>query len=60
MLRTELSVAPRRKAVRGDTPLMRFHVFDGATRILIEVRSEDDARCLCVQMGWELICFCDD
>ena len=60
MLRSEPSVSTHKKEVRADIRLKRFHVFDGATRVLVEVRSEDDARCLCIQMGWELICCWDD
>jgi hypothetical protein len=36
--------------------LLRFHVFDGESRIVIEARNEDDARYLCLEMGWEFIC----
>ena len=60
MLRCEPSVSAHRQEVRADMQLMRFHVFDGATRVLIEVRNEDDAQCLCAEMGWELICCCED
>jgi hypothetical protein len=38
----------------------RFHVFDGSSRIVIEAQSEDDALYLCREMGWELICACED
>jgi hypothetical protein len=40
--------------------LCHFIVFDGACRIVIEARSEEDAVNLCAEMGWELICVCDD
>jgi len=45
---------------RTETRLLQFHVFDGACRIVIEARDHDDAVCLCSEMGWELICACDD
>jgi hypothetical protein len=31
-------------------------MFDGASRIMIEAQSEDDARYLCIEIGWEFIC----
>ena len=34
----------------------RFCVFDGSSRVVIEAQSEEDARYLCSEMGWELIC----
>ena len=58
MLRVE-PLAPSRQAERAEIQLVRFHVFDGATRIVIEVPREDDARYLCNEMGWELICCCE-
>lgn len=47
------------EADRVEIQLPRFHVFDGASRIVIEAQSEEDALCLCSEMGWELICACD-
>jgi hypothetical protein len=47
------------KANRAETRLLRFHVFDGACRIVIEARSEEDAAYLCSELGWELICACE-
>jgi hypothetical protein len=44
---------------RVEIPLPRFHVFDGASRIVIEAQSEEDLLCRCSEMGWELICACD-
>jgi hypothetical protein len=38
----------------------RFCVLDGFLRIVIEAASEQDARYLCQEMGWEFICQCDD
>jgi hypothetical protein len=40
--------------------LLQFHVFDGACRVVIEAQSEEDASYLCSEMGWELICACED
>jgi hypothetical protein len=48
------------EANRVETPLVQFHVFDGACRVVIEARSEEEAAYLCSEMGWELICACDD
>ena len=48
------------EADRVETRLPQFHVFDGACRVVIEAKNHDDAVCLCSQMGWELICACDD
>jgi hypothetical protein len=39
--------------------VLRFQVFDGKWRIIIEAQSEDDAHYLCTEMGWELICCCE-
>ena len=52
----EPSVSHLRFTEAVEIKLLRFHVFDGSTRIVIEARSEDDARYLCIAMGWELIC----
>ena len=60
MLRTDPSVSPRDHVERAEVQLMRFHVCDGSSRIVIEVHDHDDALCLCIEMGWELICACDD
>jgi hypothetical protein len=49
-----------REACGTDTRLLQFHVFDGACRIVIEARSEEDAAYLCSEMGWELIGTCAD
>ena len=43
-----------------ETRLLQFHVFDGACRVVIEAQSEEDASYLCSEMGWELICACED
>jgi len=59
MLRIEPSVSRQRKADRADIQLLRFQVFDGTWRIIIEAQSEDDAHYLCTEMGWELICCCE-
>ena len=37
-----------------------FMVFDGSTRVVVEVLNTEDARCLCIDMGWELVCACED
>ena len=39
--------------------LPRFHVFDGSTRLVIEAHDQEDALCLCVEMGWEFVCCCE-
>jgi hypothetical protein len=36
-----------------------FCALDGPVRVLIEAASEDEARCLCREMAFEFICFCD-
>ena len=46
-------------ADKAETRLLQFHVFDGACRVVIEARSEEDVACLCSEMGWELICACE-
>jgi hypothetical protein len=47
-------------ADRVEIRLLQFHVFDGACRVVIEARSEEDAAYLCGEMGWELIGACAD
>ena len=44
---------------RVEIQLPRFHVFDGASRIVIEAQSEEDALYLCSETGWKLICACE-
>jgi hypothetical protein len=58
----ELSVTHVRilEADRVEVQLPRFCVFDGSSRIVIEARNREDAHDLCSEMGWELICECDD
>ena len=58
----ELSVAHLQLAQpnKVETRLLQFHVFDGACRVVIEAQSEEDASYLCSEMGWELICACED
>ena len=41
-------------------PLRQVIVFDGSARVVIEARNAEDARCLCIEMGWEFICACED
>ena len=41
-------------------PIQQFVVFDGSTRVVVDVLNADDARCLCLDMGWEVICACED
>jgi hypothetical protein len=60
MLIPELSLAHLKQDVRTEAELLRFHVFDGSSRIVIEAHDQEDALCLCIEMGWELICACDD
>jgi hypothetical protein len=52
----EPSVSQSRFVEAVEIKLLRFHVFDGASRTVIEAQSEDDARYLCLEMGWEFIC----
>ena len=59
MLRIEPAVS-RHRSTHANIKFLRFRVFDGATRIVIEMLNEDDAQCLCAEMGWELICCCED
>jgi hypothetical protein len=58
----ELSIARLQLAqpTKVETRLLQFHVFDGACRVVIEAQSEEDASYLCSEMGWELICACED
>jgi len=58
----ELSVARLQltEPNRVETRLLQFHVFDGACRVVIEAQSQEDAYYLCSEMGWELICACED
>ena len=49
-----------READQVEIQLPRFCVFDGFSRVVIEARNEEDARYLCAEMGWELICACED
>jgi hypothetical protein len=60
MLRIESPVSLRGHVERAEVQLRRFHVCDGSSRIVIEAHDQDDALCLCIEMGWELICACDD
>ena len=39
------------KADKVEIGLLQFHVFDGACRVLIEARSEEDARLLVQRNG---------
>jgi hypothetical protein len=52
----DLSVSELRFVEAAEAKPLQFHVFDGASRIVIEAQSEDDARYLCIEMGWEFIC----
>ncbi len=45
---------------RPQPMLVRFFVFDGATRVVVEADNEDDAVCLCREMRWDFLCFCND
>ena len=38
---------------------VRFCALDGTLRVVIEADGEDDARCLCRDMGFEFIGLCD-
>jgi hypothetical protein len=56
----ELSLTNLKQDLWIEAELPRFLVFDGWSRIVIEAHDQDDALCLCIEMGWELICACDD
>ncbi len=43
---------------RAPSPV-QFVALDGSLRVVIEADSEDDARCLCRDMGYEFLGFCD-
>jgi hypothetical protein len=55
----ELSLTNAREDVSMEAELPRFHVFDGSTRLVIEAHDQEDALCLCVEMGWEFVCCCE-
>jgi hypothetical protein len=55
----ELSVTCTQQEGRVEAELPRFYVFDGSTRIVVEAHGYEDALCLCIDMGWELICPCE-
>ena len=55
---TFADVTTARRRVR--LQLQQFIVFDGSVRVVIEARNAEDARCLCIEMGWEFICACED
>ena len=61
MQNIELSVTYLRfrEAEQVEIHLPRFCVFDGSSRMVIEAQHEEDARYLCAEMGWELICACE-
>jgi hypothetical protein len=48
-----------REAEQVEIQVPRFCVFDGSSRMVIEAQHEEDARYLCAEMGWELICACE-
>jgi hypothetical protein len=56
---TELSVGVVRVRRHRAPARVRFCALEGSVRVVIEADSEDDARCLCREMQWEFICFCD-
>jgi hypothetical protein len=55
----ELSLTHLPQDTGIDVELPRFHVFDGSSRIVIEAHDQEDALCVCIEMGWDLICACD-
>jgi hypothetical protein len=61
MQNTELSISHLRfrEAEQVEIKLPRFCVFDGSSRVVIEAQNVEDARYLCREMGWELICTCE-
>jgi hypothetical protein len=56
---TELSVGVVRVRRHRAPARVRFCALEGSVRVVIEADSEDDARCLCREMQWEFIGFCD-
>ena len=58
----ELRIADVTTAKRRGSSLRfsDFMVFDGSTRVVVEAHDAEDARCLCIDMGWELVCACED
>ena len=55
LTRADVTAAKRRVGRQ----LEQFIVFDGFTRVVVEAGNAEDARCLCIEMDWELICACD-
>jgi hypothetical protein len=62
MQNIELSVTHLRfrEAEQVEIHTPRFCVFDGLSCVVIEAQNEEDARYLCREMGWELVCACED
>ena len=52
-------VKVRGRGLGRAAPRVRFCALDGTLRVVIEADSEDDARYLCRDMGFEFIGLCD-
>jgi hypothetical protein len=57
-IHTQVTVGIVKGRKRVPSPV-RFWALDGTMRVVIEADSEDDARCLCRDMDFEFIGFCD-
>jgi hypothetical protein len=58
-MHTHMAVGVARVRQRRGPSRVVFCALDGPVRVLIEADSEDEARCLCREMAFEFICFCD-
>ena len=50
----------RARPLRAPRPRVLFCACDGAARVYIDASSEDDARDLCEDLGFEFIGLCED
>ena len=53
-------VEMRGRPLRAPRPRVLFCACDGAARVYIDASSEDDARDLCEDLGFEFIGLCED
>ncbi len=53
-------VEMRARPLRAPRPRVLFCACDGAARVYIDASSEDDARDLCEDLGFEFIGLCED
>ena len=58
-MQTHVTVGAARIGQQRSSSRILFCAVDGPVRVLIEADNEDDARCLCRDMAFEFICFCD-